>query len=361
MDPALEDTRVLPEELRAGVPRDLLEGRVRVHDPSLRIGDDDRLRCLVDGRGQASPIRLGVVDRGDVLGDDHRPAHPAVFVAQRGNEQLEVARPAVPMRVADRDGHERLAGHHLGEPARDPGRVVGPEDRGRVTDDFVLAPPEDVLCGRAPRADQAVPVDRDHGQGTGAEDRGGGLDGCDALAFSAGKEVIPGRQDAPQRDRRDDDEADALDRADELAGAPRQEGAQEDVGEQDPGDAGDRVPARDQGGRHLPAPAGRSQSCPDLRFAVRHATPESAVPLRTGAYGAARSRSRGPICPSGPDLRATGSRIARGPVAGAPRNTGAWGWRPPGATCRGRRRRTSPPARPRAGPRGCGTASRRRS
>ncbi len=113
---ALENPWVLPEELRAGVARDPLEGWVRVHDPAIRIGDHDRLRCLVDRRGQARPVRLGFVDGRDILGDDHRTAHSAVVVAQRRDEELEVARLTIPMRVADRDGDERLTGHHLGKP-----------------------------------------------------------------------------------------------------------------------------------------------------------------------------------------------------------------------------------------------------
>ena len=224
---ALEDPRVLPEELRAGVARDPLEGGVRVHDPAVRIGDDDRLRCLVDRRGQARPIRLGFVDGRDILGDDHRPAHSAVFVAQRRDEELEVARPTIPMRVADRDGDERLAGHHLGKPARDPGRIVGAEDRGRVAHDLVLAPAEHELGSRAPGGDPAIAIHGHDGQGAGSEDRGRGLDGRAPLSLRAGEEMIPSRQDAPQRDRRDHDEPDTLHGAHDLAGAAGQDGADE--------------------------------------------------------------------------------------------------------------------------------------
>ena len=331
----------------------------------VRIGDHDRLRGLVDRRGQARPVRLGFVDGRDILGDDHGPAHAAVFVAQRGDEELEVARLAIPVRIADRDGDERLAGHHLGKPARDPGRIVGAKDGGRVAHDLVLAPAEHELGGRAPGGDPAIPIDGHDGQGAGSEDRGRRLDGRAPLALRAGEEMIASRQHAPERDGRDHDEPDTLDGARDLAGAAGQDGSDEDVRGQDPRDPDDGVPAGNQGGRHQPSPAGSARCCPVRRFAVCHATPAGAVSPRTGAYGAARPGGRAPFLPPGPDLRATHGRAKSrgaplpGPLASLGRADGAH--RAPGATCRGRRRRTWPPAPPRAAPPGCGRASRRRS
>ena len=50
LGPALEDARVLAHDLVAGVPADALEGWVHVLDRTARVGDDDRVGGLLDGR-----------------------------------------------------------------------------------------------------------------------------------------------------------------------------------------------------------------------------------------------------------------------------------------------------------------------
>ena len=49
LDPALEDTGVLAQHLVARVPGDPLERRVHILDPGVGVGDDDRVRRLLDG------------------------------------------------------------------------------------------------------------------------------------------------------------------------------------------------------------------------------------------------------------------------------------------------------------------------
>ena len=160
VEAALEHARVLAQQLGPRVPRDPFEGGVGVDDPAVGIGDDDGLGGVVDGRGEPGPVGLCLVDRGDVLGHDDRAPNAARLVAERGDEQLELARVAVAMGVPNRHGHEGLAAHHLREPSRHPGRVVGTEDRRRVADDLVRQPAEDLLGCRAPGRDAARPCRR---------------------------------------------------------------------------------------------------------------------------------------------------------------------------------------------------------
>ena len=61
---ALEDPGVLADDLVTGIAGGALEGRVDVGDPSLEIGDLDRLGRLLDGRGEPVVLRL----RSRVLG-----------------------------------------------------------------------------------------------------------------------------------------------------------------------------------------------------------------------------------------------------------------------------------------------------
>ena len=228
------------------------------------------------------------------------PRTPPRFVPQRRDEQLEVAGRAVAARVADRHRDEGVAGHHLGEAPGDPGGVVGTEDRRGTAQDLGLAPAEHVLGRRAPGRDEPVEVDGDDGKRAGPEDGGRRPDGGHALALRARQQVVTRCEDPPQGDRRDHHEADPLDGSHQLARAAREQGAHEDVGEQDPGDPHDGVAANDESGGRLPAAAGASCRCRIVDLVVRHRHPRGhGVPPQRMLATAARAAAY----PNGPPAR----------------------------------------------------------
>ena len=95
LDAALEDARVLAEDLGGRVAGHLLEGRVDVLDRAARVRDHDGVRGLFDHGGQAPHLALGVVAPRDVA-DNRDPARDgASNAADRLEDDLETMERAV--------------------------------------------------------------------------------------------------------------------------------------------------------------------------------------------------------------------------------------------------------------------------
>ena len=214
LDPALEDARVLAHDLVAGVAADLLEGRVHVLDRAGRVGDDDRVGGLLDGRRQPAHLELRAM-AGARVADRHDDAVPELRTSQ---VQALVERPAGRVGINEWDVVRREWGagfddahpdveepvrpvgrEHLEQAATDLQRSRKPAERAdhrvRVVDDEVDDP-------AVPIADGAIDRDAvEHRVQRGPQALLRGLEGRgELLAFAvdalALRDVVPDREQA---------------------------------------------------------------------------------------------------------------------------------------------------------------------
>lgn len=81
MAPAGEQAWIPTDRLRAAVPGDPLEGGVDILDPSVAVGDDDRVGSLLDGRDEPGSFLLCCDLLGDVLGGADVPDRSTARIA----------------------------------------------------------------------------------------------------------------------------------------------------------------------------------------------------------------------------------------------------------------------------------------
>ena len=183
---ALEDPRVLAHRLGGGVPGDALEGRVYVEDGAAGIGDDDRLRGLLDDAAETRLLLLAPLALADVDRQADQSFDLPLVVAEGEARGEEGPRPAVAgegqLRLGARVGREAGAVgtvHSIGGLGRED-LLVGPADGGLAADagdPFPLAVDEE---------EAAVAVLDEHHRRHAVEDR---LEEA-LLAFQLGRQAL---------------------------------------------------------------------------------------------------------------------------------------------------------------------------